>query len=178
MQVFRHGAGGYWRASKRWCKTLPVGLVDKALVSFAHNGEPRFIVLAGIAKDAGSGSPRRAASVSPSLLCCFLRFVGNGMGTDRLPGPAAVAEHGLRPVDVYGGPAGAISQLEALESWFAMQRDFHFYSSSGGWVGGWVARENVRRRSTPAAAAVGPAPLVPVPAPSSSLSRLWFLTLP
>jgi hypothetical protein len=39
MQVFRHGAGGYWRASKRWCKTLPVELVDKALLSFAHNGE-------------------------------------------------------------------------------------------------------------------------------------------
>ena len=39
LQVFRHGAGGYWRASKRWCKTLPVELVDKALLSFAHNGE-------------------------------------------------------------------------------------------------------------------------------------------
>ncbi len=38
MQVYRHGAGGYWRASKRWCKTLPVELVDKALLSFAHNG--------------------------------------------------------------------------------------------------------------------------------------------
>ncbi|KAL4424338.1 hypothetical protein ABPG75_001639 [Micractinium tetrahymenae] len=76
MQVFRHGAGGYWRASKRWCKTLPAELVDKALHSFAHN------------------------------------------------------EHGLRPSDVYGGPGGAIAQLEALESWFAMQRDFHFYSSS------------------------------------------------
>ncbi len=42
MQVFRHGAGGYWRASKRWCKTLPVELVDKALLSFAHNGERTF----------------------------------------------------------------------------------------------------------------------------------------
>jgi len=39
MQVFRHGRGGYWRASKRWCKTLPELLVDKALTSFAHNGE-------------------------------------------------------------------------------------------------------------------------------------------
>jgi 1D-myo-inositol-tetrakisphosphate 5-kinase/inositol-polyphosphate multikinase len=79
MQVFRHGAGGYWRASKRWCKTLPVELVDKALLSFAHN------------------------------------------------------EHGLRPADVYvGGGGGAIAQLEALEAWFAVQRDFHFYSSSGG----------------------------------------------
>ncbi|EFN50926.1 hypothetical protein CHLNCDRAFT_141721 [Chlorella variabilis] len=76
MQVFRHGAGGYWRASKRWCKTLPVELVDKALLSFAHN------------------------------------------------------EHGLRPADVYGGAAGAIVQLEALEAWFSVQRDFHFYSSS------------------------------------------------
>jgi 1D-myo-inositol-tetrakisphosphate 5-kinase/inositol-polyphosphate multikinase len=37
MQVFRHGRGGYWRASKRWCKTLPEVLVDKALASFAHN---------------------------------------------------------------------------------------------------------------------------------------------
>ena len=26
------------QASKRWCKTLPVELVDKALLSFAHNG--------------------------------------------------------------------------------------------------------------------------------------------
>ncbi|KAL4431979.1 hypothetical protein ABPG77_000246 [Micractinium sp. CCAP 211/92] len=76
MQVFRHGAGGYWRASKRWCKTLPAELVDKALHSFAHN------------------------------------------------------DHGLRPSDVYGGPGGAIAQLEALESWFAVQRDFRFYSSS------------------------------------------------
>lgn len=39
LQVFRHGAGGYWRASKRWCKTLPAELVDKALFSFAHNSE-------------------------------------------------------------------------------------------------------------------------------------------
>lgn len=76
MQVFRHGAGGYWRASKRWCKTLPVELVDKALLSFAHN------------------------------------------------------DHGLRPADVYGGAAGAIAQLEALEAWFSVQQDFHFYSSS------------------------------------------------
>lgn len=41
MQVWRHAQGGYWRASKRWCKTLPEAMVDKALVSFAHNGEPR-----------------------------------------------------------------------------------------------------------------------------------------
>ena len=39
MQVYRAGQGGYWRASKRWCKTLPAELVDKALASFAHNGE-------------------------------------------------------------------------------------------------------------------------------------------
>lgn len=39
MQVYRHGRGGYWRASKRWCKTLPELLVDKALTSFAHNGK-------------------------------------------------------------------------------------------------------------------------------------------
>jgi 1D-myo-inositol-tetrakisphosphate 5-kinase/inositol-polyphosphate multikinase len=37
MQVYRHGQGGYWRASKRWCKTLPEVLVDKALLSFVHN---------------------------------------------------------------------------------------------------------------------------------------------
>ena len=37
MQVYRHARGGYWRASKRWCKTLPEVLVDKALMSFAHN---------------------------------------------------------------------------------------------------------------------------------------------
>jgi hypothetical protein len=50
-KVFRHGAGGYWRASKRWCKTLPAELVDKALLSFAHNGgravEGRLAILAG-----------------------------------------------------------------------------------------------------------------------------------
>lgn len=46
-QVFRHGAGGYWRASKRWCKTLPVELVDKALLSFAHNGEWGVVSLQG-----------------------------------------------------------------------------------------------------------------------------------
>lgn len=47
---------------------------------------------------------------------------------------------------MYGGAAGAIAQLEALEAWFAVQRDFHFYSSSGtrdlsgwcvDWMGGW-----------------------------------------
>ena len=38
MQVYRHCQGGYWRASKRWCKTLPEALVDKALISYAHNG--------------------------------------------------------------------------------------------------------------------------------------------
>ena len=37
MQVYRHGRGGYWRASKRWCKTLPEPLVDQALTSFVHN---------------------------------------------------------------------------------------------------------------------------------------------
>jgi hypothetical protein len=37
MQVYRHARGGYWRASKRWCKTLPEALVDKALASFANN---------------------------------------------------------------------------------------------------------------------------------------------
>lgn len=49
----------------------------------------------------------------------------------------ACAEHGLRPADVYGGGGGgAIAQLEALEAWFAVQRDFHFYSSSGESTGG------------------------------------------
>jgi hypothetical protein len=76
MQVYRHARGGYWRASKRWCKTLPEVLVDKALVSFAHN------------------------------------------------------EHGLRPVDVYGGPTGAVAQLRDLEAWFSHQVDFHFNSAS------------------------------------------------
>eukprot|EP00890_Picochlorum_soloecismus_P000422 jgi/Picsp_1/1380/NSC_04859-R1_inositol polyphosphate multikinase alpha len=37
MQVYRHRKRGYWRASKRWCKTLPEPLVDQALESFAHN---------------------------------------------------------------------------------------------------------------------------------------------
>lgn len=39
MQVWRSCQGGYWRASKRWCKTLPEALVDKALMSFTNNGE-------------------------------------------------------------------------------------------------------------------------------------------
>ncbi|KFM27677.1 Inositol polyphosphate multikinase beta [Auxenochlorella protothecoides] len=37
MQVWRSCQGGYWRASKRWCKTLPEALVDKALMSFTNN---------------------------------------------------------------------------------------------------------------------------------------------
>jgi len=37
MQVYRHARGGYWRASKRWCKTLPEALVNKALASFVNN---------------------------------------------------------------------------------------------------------------------------------------------
>jgi Inositol polyphosphate kinase len=76
MQVYRHARGGYWRASKRWCKTLPEALVDKALASFANN------------------------------------------------------EHGLRPSDVYGGDQGAVAQLQALESWFQVQKEFHLYSAS------------------------------------------------
>ena len=40
------------------------------------------------------------------------------------------AEAGLRPADIYSGPNGAIAQLRRLESWFAVQRDFCFYSSS------------------------------------------------
>ena len=42
------------------------------------------------------------------------------------------AEQGLRPVDVYGGAQGAIAQLRGLAAWFEVQRDFQFYSSSGG----------------------------------------------
>lgn len=38
MQVYRHSRGGYWRASKRWCKKLPEPLIDNALLSFVHNG--------------------------------------------------------------------------------------------------------------------------------------------
>lgn len=76
MQVYRQGQGGYWRCSKRWCKTLPEGGVDAALLRFAHNGG------------------------------------------------------GLRPVDVYGGERGAVAALQALEAWFARQREFMFYSSS------------------------------------------------
>lgn len=37
MQVYRHGKGGYWRASKRWCKTLPPPRVGQVLASFTHN---------------------------------------------------------------------------------------------------------------------------------------------
>ena len=249
MQVFRHGAGGYWRASKRWCKTLPVGLVDKALVSFAHNGELGWHwgklvgVAAGAPASAGArrcrwgwwtrrwcrlhttvssagwlagwlvGRAGRAAgswqrlfdwaricrcraalmllprtqtrqlstASPPSTHTCNPphtptrtpphhtphhtyprtqappascrrarpaagRCVRRSCPLSSHPNPPThplthqpqsqpphlLAEHGLRPADVYGGPAGAIRQLEALESWFAMQREFHFYSSSGG----------------------------------------------
>lgn len=37
MQVFRHRIGGYWRASKKWCKTITESTVDCALESFVHN---------------------------------------------------------------------------------------------------------------------------------------------
>jgi len=37
MQVYRHCQGGYWRASKRWCKQLPLDAVSKALIRFANN---------------------------------------------------------------------------------------------------------------------------------------------
>ena len=40
------------------------------------------------------------------------------------------AEHGLRPADVYGGPAGVVAQLRSLEAWFRRQREFQFYSAS------------------------------------------------
>lgn len=39
-------------------------------------------------------------------------------------------EAGLRPIDIYGGRNGAISQLQQLEQWFQAQREFYFYSSS------------------------------------------------
>lgn len=45
---------------------------------------------------------------------------------------------------MYGGPGGAIAQLEALESWFAVQRDFRFYSSSGGLA---ACQQPARRRA-------------------------------
>lgn len=37
MQVFRHRIGGYWRASKTWCKTITEDTIDCALESFVHN---------------------------------------------------------------------------------------------------------------------------------------------
>ena len=64
MLVYRHCQRGYWRASKRWCKQLPLDSVNKALLRFANN------------------------------------------------------DSGLLPSDVYGGPCGAIAQLQRLESWF------------------------------------------------------------
>ncbi|KAL6766388.1 hypothetical protein ACKKBG_A35830 [Auxenochlorella protothecoides x Auxenochlorella symbiontica] len=76
MQVWRSCQGGYWRASKRWCKTLPEALVDKALMSFTNN------------------------------------------------------EKGLHPQHVFGGPHGAVAQLQTLLSWVDVQRSFRFYSSS------------------------------------------------
>lgn len=37
VQVYRHCQGGYWKASKRWCKKLPQDAVNKALIRFASN---------------------------------------------------------------------------------------------------------------------------------------------
>lgn len=37
MQVFRHRLGGYWRASKKWCKTITEDTIDRAFESFVHN---------------------------------------------------------------------------------------------------------------------------------------------
>lgn len=76
MQVFRHRIGGYWRASKNWCKTITESTIDCALESFVHN------------------------------------------------------ENGLTPMDVFGGTDGVIHQLSLLEDWFALQTEFHFFSSS------------------------------------------------
>lgn len=39
-------------------------------------------------------------------------------------------EGGLRPVDVYGGPDGAVAQLQSLREWFDRQKEYFFYSSS------------------------------------------------
>ena len=53
--------------------------------------------------------------------------------------PASVGEalkrfasngRGLNAENVYGGPQGALAQLQELESWFRQQTEFHFYSSS------------------------------------------------
>ena len=35
--MYRHCQRGYWKASKRWCKQLPLESVNKALVRFANN---------------------------------------------------------------------------------------------------------------------------------------------
>lgn len=36
-QVYRHFQGGYWRASKRWCKQMPLENVPRALIKYADN---------------------------------------------------------------------------------------------------------------------------------------------
>eukprot|EP00887_Chlorella_sp_A99_P006763 scaffold3.g6763.t1 len=64
MQVYRHTHGGYWRASKRWCKTLPEALVDKALLSFAHNER-------GLRPRDVYGGPRGAAAQLQGLEAWF-----------------------------------------------------------------------------------------------------------
>ena len=125
LQVFRHGAGGYWRASKRWCKTLPVELVDKALMSFAHNGGQRAAGGRGVGTAARCG---RACLHGPCTPPCFASCRPSGTRPARRPAPQSTA---CAPADVYGGGGGVIGQLEALERWFAVQRDFAFYSSSG-----------------------------------------------
>lgn len=40
------------------------------------------------------------------------------------------AGHGLKASDIYGGPTGAVAQLNELLSWFQHQNEFHFYSAS------------------------------------------------
>jgi hypothetical protein len=131
--VWRHAQRGYWRASKSWCKTLPEALVDKALQSFAHNG-----VLQG-----GGGAPwwGAVAGQAPNLLALNStrreggHHDGQGKpspGTPATPPPCPAhppidADHGLRASDVY---CAALPALRELRAWFALQREFAFYSSS------------------------------------------------
>lgn len=96
--------------------------------------------------------------------------------------PAAAAERGLRPMDVYGGVHGAAAQLAGLESWFAWQREFAFYSSSvlimyeGDATGephGWWAGGSLMSRAT-----LTPPPPHPLQALRACVSRFAWWTLP
>lgn len=91
MQVWRVCQGGYWRASKRWCKTLPEALVNKALISFTSNGP--------WARPPRPGACRRRGQRPRARLgdCACTRL-------DALPAPLRAQRTGSSPGTCTAGP--------------------------------------------------------------------------